>query len=157
MIVKKWTSHDELNNELLGTSILFNVTLCTYKYTDLDLSMVIIHDIKNNRTMGKLTKTITTYKTETTEKWYDKTELYDFSVKDCWKYFHHLVRYYIRQGYDFYLFDDMDIFQYYPHKAQKNRVQDMDIAIKTNKDIAFKWYYSTPYERKNYFKAELNY
>lgn len=159
MKVKKWTSHNELNNELLGTSILFNVTLYTYNNTneELNLSMIITHNVQNNLTIGKLTETCTTFGTYKKDEWSSITELYNFSVKECWKYLHHLVRDYIRQGYDFYLLDDMDIFQYYPRKTIANRVQDMDIMIKTNKDIAFKWYMATPDEKRNYFKLELNY
>lgn len=156
MIVKKWTKYNNSNHELLEVNTLLDITL-DKGMQDLNLQMIITHDIKNNLTISKLTTTITEYGIEKVDEWCDKTELYNFSAKKCWEYFHHLIRKYIYRGYGFYTLDDMDIFQYYPRKAITNRVQDMDIMIKTNKDIAFKWYMATPYEKRNYFKLELNY
>ena len=156
MKVRNWKKYNNSNHELLEVNTLLEITLDN-GMEDLTLQMVITHDVKSNITIGKLTTTYIIYGFEKKDEWSDITELYNFDIKECWKYLHHLVREFTHNGYGFYSFSDMDIFQYYPHKAITNRVQDIDIAIKTNKDIAFKWYMATPYEKRNYFKLELNY
>lgn len=156
MKVTRWTKYNSSNRELLEVNTLLEITL-DKGMEDLTLQMVITHDIKDNLTIGKLVTIYTTYGFEKIDEWSDITELYNFDVKECWKYYHSLIRSYIEKGYQFYSLTDMDIFRYYPCKPITNRVQDMYMQIRTNNSIAFKWYMATPYEKRNYFKLELNY
>lgn len=163
MKVRNWKKYDTSKAEFVGTThkllevnTLLDVTL-DKGMEDLNLQMVITHDINDNLTIGKLVVTHITYGYEKKDEWSDITELYDFSVKECWQYFHHIVREYIAKGYQFYSLADMDIFNYYPCKPVSNRVKDMYMEIRTNNNVAFRWYMATPYEKRNYFKLELNY